>query len=212
MNYIYDVLLNFNEKFYDFYEWNTNDRIIHIRKIPTFKIQTNQLYEIKNNIIQINKQFLKNINNKTEKFNNGGILKIKYTALFSDGKDVLAVKFNKNGINYMKSDLAIDEQDEIIDIIKFQKEITLEYKTIKKQNNKFFKTRFEIENENYILNELSKIYNKKEIEKLNYIYLECFGKIEPNINKALNKIKKEIIKGNDNFYKIFNIFKINNQK
>ena len=34
MNYIYDILLNFKNKLYDFYDWNINDDITHIRKIP----------------------------------------------------------------------------------------------------------------------------------------------------------------------------------
>ena len=34
MNYIYDILINFNENLYDFYDWNLNDQIDHIRKIP----------------------------------------------------------------------------------------------------------------------------------------------------------------------------------
>lgn len=31
MNYIYDIYLNFNEVAYDFFEWNKNDKITHIK-------------------------------------------------------------------------------------------------------------------------------------------------------------------------------------
>ena len=31
MDYIYDIILNFNEEFYDFYEWKNNDNIINVR-------------------------------------------------------------------------------------------------------------------------------------------------------------------------------------
>lgn len=211
MNYIYDILLNPKSNYYDFFEWNENDSIIHIKKIPAFKVSRKELYDIKNNIVKINETFLNTINNKTETFNKDK-KNYKYTALFSDSKDILAVIFNKNGINKMKSSLTIDEQDEIINIIKFQNQINLKYNLIKKTNINIFKTRFEIENKNKLINEITKIYNNKESEKINYIYLECFGKKERDINKAIDKIKKEIIKGNDNFYKIFNIFKITNQK
>ena len=211
MNYIYDILLNPKSNYYDFFEWNENDSIIHIKKIPAFKVSRKELYDIKNNIVKINETFLNTINNKTETFNKDK-KNYKYTALFSDSKDILTVIFNKNGINKMKSSLTIDEQDEIINIIKFQNQINLKYNLIKKTNINIFKTRFEIENKNKLINEITKIYNNKESEKINYIYLECFGKKERDINKAIDKIKKEIIKGNDNFYKIFNIFKITNQK
>ena len=33
MNYIYDIVLNFNSNNYEFYEWNKNDNIINIRTI-----------------------------------------------------------------------------------------------------------------------------------------------------------------------------------
>ncbi len=209
MNYIYDTYLNFNKVFYDFYEWNHTDKIIHIRKIPIIKIATQDFYNIKNNEIKITKEFLNKINNKAEPFNKSK--ELNYSAIFSDGKDIAAIKFNKNGLNYMKSALYIDEQEEIISIIKKQKEYKIKYKILKRHKN-IFKTRFELENQKYILKELNKIYIKNDYQKINYICLECFRKKEKNINEAIKKIKKEIIKENDNFHKIFNIFKTINQK
>ena len=102
MNYIYDIYLNFNNSFYDFYEWNKRDKIIHIRKIPTIKVSKKDFYNIKYNKIKISKDFLKTIHNKTEQFNNN---KIKYCTIISDEKDIIAIKFDKNGINHMKSSL-----------------------------------------------------------------------------------------------------------
>ena len=46
MNYIYDVVLNYNENLYEFYDWNLNDDIIHIRRIPLIKIKRKSLLEI----------------------------------------------------------------------------------------------------------------------------------------------------------------------
>ena len=53
MNYIYDILLNFNDIYYDFYEWNISDNIEHIRKIPLFKISIKDMITIKNNYIKL---------------------------------------------------------------------------------------------------------------------------------------------------------------
>lgn len=36
MNYIYNIHLNFNKMYFDFYEWNDNDEIIHIKKFLSF--------------------------------------------------------------------------------------------------------------------------------------------------------------------------------
>ena len=46
MNYVYDILLNFNEIGYYFYDWNGNDNILHIRKIPIFKIDSKTLKKV----------------------------------------------------------------------------------------------------------------------------------------------------------------------
>jgi len=50
MNYIYDVVLNFQKEYYDFYDWNKNDNIYHMRKIPILKINSKQLLDIKHKI------------------------------------------------------------------------------------------------------------------------------------------------------------------
>ena len=34
MEYIYDIVLNFNDCYYEFYEWKSTDKIINIKRIP----------------------------------------------------------------------------------------------------------------------------------------------------------------------------------
>ena len=40
MNYYYDIVLNLNEELYEFYEWEENDSIDFIKKIPLFRVST----------------------------------------------------------------------------------------------------------------------------------------------------------------------------
>ena len=47
MNYIYDIVLNFNKEYYYFFEWKKNDSIINIKKIPCFLIDNNTLHNLK---------------------------------------------------------------------------------------------------------------------------------------------------------------------
>ena len=65
MIYIYDILLNFKNNFFDFFEWNKSDDIVHIRKIPIIKIKSEDLFNIKNNCVKIDNSFLEKIENKT---------------------------------------------------------------------------------------------------------------------------------------------------
>ena len=213
MNYIYDVILNFQKEYYDFYEWNKNDNIFHMRKIPIVKISEKQYNEIKNNVVQFHETTIKLFNSKNaERFKQNNITKMKHTIIISTENQAIAIKINKNGVIQFKSSLLPDEQDDVTEIIKFQNETRLEYKIIKNNKINNFKTRFEIENEKFIYNELDKVYKQKNIQKLNYIYLECFNKQEPNIDLAYKKLKSEISKTNENFKKIYNIFKMTKQK
>ena len=43
MNYIYDVVLNFNKEFYEYFEWKKKDNIINIKKIPVFNV-SNEIF------------------------------------------------------------------------------------------------------------------------------------------------------------------------
>lgn len=211
MNYIYDILLNFQKNYYDFYEWNEEDDIYHMRKIPIIKIDDKTFLDIQNNIIKFDKDFLENIP-KAERFKQIGTTKIKNLFIVSNEKKAIGIKLSKDNLITHKSSLLTDEEDDIIELIKPLKEIEINYQIINKENINNFKTRFEIENENYLLNELNKIYNEKDIPKLQYLYLECFNKKEENINKIYNELKKEIIKVGDNFHKLFEIFKLASQK
>lgn len=212
MNYIYDVVLNFRKEYYEFYDWNKNDNIYHMRKIPIIKISSKQLLEIKNNVVKFNEDTFKFLNVKAERFKQSSITKIKHMVIFGDNHETIAIKLNKDGLVHLKSSLLPDEQDDVIEILKFQKETKLNYQIIKTSKVNPFKTRFEVEHEHFIHQELDKIYSQKNIQKLNYLCLECFNVPETNINRAYEKLKKEISKTNDNFQKIYNIFKIIKQK
>ena len=52
MNYIYNIALNFQKNFVDFFEWNLNDNIIYINKIPIFKVSNYDFNNIKNMYVQ----------------------------------------------------------------------------------------------------------------------------------------------------------------
>ncbi len=212
MNYIYDVVLNFQKEYYDFYDWNKSDNIYHMRKIPIIKVNNKQLLDIKNNTVKFNEDTLKYFNIKAERFKQNSIAKIKYTIIIGNEYEAIAIKLNKDRIVHLKSSLLPDEQDDVVEILKFQRETKLNYQIIKKSKINPFKTRFETEHEQFIHKELDEIYRQKNIQKLNYLCLECFNAPETNINRAYEKLKKEINKTNDNFQKIYNIFKIIKQK
>ena len=184
MNYIYDVLLNFNEKYYDFYEWD--EHIIHIKKIPFIKISDEQMNIIYNNKVKIN-----NINLNTF---------IIYCSEF-----VMAIKLNKKGIVIERSSLLFEDSDEVLSENKSIKKLDID---ILKPIKHSLITKEDYDLKKYVIREIEKNINDKNYSFLLYIYYECFNTKETNINKVINKLKR-IIK-EDVFIneKIYNILKL----
>lgn len=200
MNYIYDIYLNLNETLYDFFDWNKNDKLLHVKKIPIININEETLKDLLSNKICINEKLLLHIYNKTEIWNMNS--KINYCALFSDNNTIIAIEFNNKGKSIKKSFLFVDEELEVLEISSKLNEKLIDYKILKKDNN-ILKTRKQIKEEEFINNEIKNM----EDSKLKYIYFECFGKLEQNkkvIKEKLNKISK-----NSKIYKnLYDILKL----
>ena len=200
MNYIYDILLNFKERYYDFYEWNNSDTISHIRKIPMYKIDQKDLFNIKNNNIKLDISFLDKIENKTEMFTNKGVINIKYACLLTDGNSIIGINYKDKKLKI--SSLLIDEELDALEDTYNMDIDKIDY-IVEKINNYELKTRKCIEQEKFLKKELNKIKDK---DKLEYLYYECFDKKETNIDiimKYLSNLNDEKI-----IDKLYNFFKL----
>lgn len=194
MNYVYDILVNLKYPLLDFYEWNSEDSIENIKRLPFYKISTNDLNNFKYHKFKINdfesvKNSIKLFNNKKKTYNG---------ALYTDGNEAIVVCYDKNGISIAKSSLLLDEEEEILNSSNLLGISSIEYEIISKDKINYFKTRKEKEITNFLIKEITKIDN---IDKLNYINYECFNTYD-NISKyeLINKIKSV---WDDKYYKIY---------
>lgn len=186
MTYIYDILLNFNEEYYDFYDWNKSDKIIHIKKIPIYKVDDNVLKDIVNNYIIFDESFLDLIKEKTEVFLKHEIKRLKYSCLLCTNEKILAINMNQKGKVIGISDLLIDEYSELVETLKDCKSIDIKYFVEAKKIYETFKTRSDKSKECFILKEL----NKFKDDELQYIYYEIYLENENNRNKILDCLFK----------------------
>lgn len=203
MIYIYDILLNFKDELYDFYDWNKNDNIIHIRKIPLIKIKEKDLVNIKNNNVKFDEEILNQIKDKTEIFTPKISKKIEYMTLLSDGNYVIGLQIE--GKKIKKSSLLIDEELDILEDVNNLDFMNINYKIINKGINNELKTRKQRETEKFIKKGINKIKNDEE--KLKYLYYECFDKKEENKEKILHKMLNNINNLDVN-KKIYNFLKL----
>ena len=94
MNYIYDIVLNFNKEYYSFYEWNRKDNIINVKKIPLFLVDNECFNIIKYDNVCVSKDFINVIRDKTYTYTRS---KLGPSLLISNNKEVIAIMFNENG-------------------------------------------------------------------------------------------------------------------
>ena len=113
MDYIYDIVLNFHENYYEFYEWKSTDKIINIKRIPIYKISTKDYLNIKNNYTTIDKQSLPKQNKMF---------------LITNGIEVMGLLLDNLGKVIKKSSLIFEESDEIIEDKDLLKLINIKYK------------------------------------------------------------------------------------
>lgn len=214
MNYIYDIVLNLNKgNLFDFYEWRDSDNPEFILKIPLFKVDDETFLDFKNNDIIINKKFLDAIENKTETYSPNCIGIIRYACVFVNFNNAIAIEFDSEGNNYMKSSISIEEESEILDSSKNLKFNLIDYKVKKKiKKEKIFATRSQLEIEKYLIKKISNMKNNNELSKLKYIYYEMYEEKNEDIEKIYNKLLK-IIKNHDyKFIKLNNILNVMENK
>jgi len=190
MTYIYDVTLNFNEILYDFFEWNNSDTLTHVRKIPIFKVSNEVFIDILSNVIKISDTILSKIKDKTDVY---GKKNKSFTACLIRNEDnIIALKFNDEGISKNISNIVVEEELDILEI-KVNTTKIFEYEIIK-QRKTLLTTRYDSMNKTYIEKQLNSLNVDNDSEKIKYLYFEYFGKYITDEKLALNKLKKEFIK------------------
>lgn len=196
MRYIYDIVLNFEKCFFEFYEWEKNDNIINIKKIPVFFVNNETYKIIKHNSVTVNIEFVDKLRDKTFTYNK---IKVGPSCLISNGMEVIGLLFNDKGDVIKKSSLLIDEEEEVleeitdsdvyvIDIVKSRK--------IKKDNF----NRRDSERRDFLINYINKENN---VSNLKYLYYDYFELEENDSNIIKDKLTNEI---KNNWNKKFNSF------
>lgn len=212
MNFIYDIILNFNDELYESFEWEIGDSLLHVKKIPIFRIQKKEYYNIKNNKVVFDKVFLQKIFKQNNVYKSSRVNGEQYISLIAFEEEVIAIKLNNKGEVIQKSHLLIDEERSVLKVVHRLEIDSLNYKILNSDNDHPYLTRKEKEDIRKIINKITELYKNKEQNKLEYLYLECFGKQEKNIDIIFEKLKTEVIKTSETFNKIIDFFELIKQK
>ncbi len=201
MNYIYDIVLNFQNNYYDFFEWRKEDKIVNYSKLPLYKVSNKDLLNLKYNKITVENDLIKKIKESSKS------KKIK--CLVSNGSSTIALLFDDNGNLLKRSSLIFEEEEEANDYAKKLPITNIKYKENIKVNitNKL---RIEIEKKDTLIEYINNTTNPLTLK---YLYFEYFDKECNNINTIKSELLKEINKDwtikQNNLYNIINIFNKN---
>ena len=182
MQYYYDVLGNFSEYILKFYEWESNDDIVNIKKIPFIKISKEDMRVLLSySVILEMDNIVKNNKDKTNYL------------LFSTGCDALMVELNQEGKIIYYSSLLIEDELEVNELAHSMNTIKLKFKVLDKikilsdyrQGEKA---------KNLIFHELKKIKDNDNKDECLYYYYEWFHVSTDDYDKAIKKMFLEIKK------------------
>ena len=109
MNYIYDIVLNFQDNYYNFFEWNRKDNVKNILKIPLYRVTDKDIINLKYNNIKIDNNLLNKIKKDNKNYK-------KIICLVSNGKITIGLLFNDEGYLIKRSSLIFEEEEEANEI------------------------------------------------------------------------------------------------
>ena len=205
MNYIYDVVLNFNKHYYEFFEWKKTDKIMNVKKIPAFKVSCDDLRDLKFNEIKLNKKFIDKIFQLTLFYNKKD--NYDYMCLVSSCNEAIGLMFDKEGNIIKRSSLVFDEEEEVNEEVYNNDLIELDYEKniYKKQENI---SRIDREKKEILLKFLNSLNEEKDCSILKYIYYDYFEKEEDDIKKIRKEILKELNSNSNNMNKLYELVKV----
>ena len=212
MNYYYDIILNWKEdKAYEFYEWNDTDYLELIKKIPLIKVKHKVLLDIIMNNIKVNIPLLETLEDKTLVSAKKNFKRIEYASLFTDGKNVIAIEFNHEGKSISRSNLLIEDELNVLEVIYGMKETNFDYEIVNKlEENK--EVRQVKEAKKLILLEINNLYKNKEKDKLRYLYYEYKKENIEDIDYIYESITNDLNKFNQDILKLYYIIKLSYHK
>lgn len=213
MNYYYDIILNWQEKqTYEFYEWNDFDNLELIKKIPLFKVKHKVFLDILENNIKVSNEFLEMIQDKTLVSTKKVFKKITYACLFTDTKNVIALEFNDKGISICRSNLLVDDELNVLEVIYGMKETIIEYE-VQDKILPSHELRQIKEAKNLILIEMNSLIEQKDLAKLKYLYYEYKHIALNDINEIYKRIINELENNfNEQTLKLYYIIKLSYHK
>lgn len=207
MYYYYDVLLNFgiDGELYEFYEWEEEDNVEFIKKIPLFRVSLDCLKDTLKYKTKFDSSLVEQIKEKTIVKRSTESLN---TFLISDSKNTLALEVNEEGKVISRSKLLPSDELNISEVMFTMRESTLHYEKLEKYPS-ITTLRQERKIKKLIQQEIDTLYEENNTSKLKYLYYEWFNKNNDNIEEIYKEMASSLQKEyNDNLSIVYDFIKL----
>ena len=81
MTYIYDIALNFQDNYYQFFEWNKHDKIKNLSKLPIYHVTDEDILNFKNNKVKVDISTIQKFKEENAKRGTEGIVSGKDSSI-----------------------------------------------------------------------------------------------------------------------------------
>ena len=187
-----------------FYEWEDDDVLDYIKKIPLIQVTTKILKDLVNYNFMVDKDFLASIYNKT-KLKSGFL---EYAVLFVSKNGALVAEFSQDGSSIARSYLQVGDECHIQDILYTLPIDKLNYKITTKITESRAIRKEEIIKK-FINLELNTLYKNKDWEKIVFLYNEWFLKTKSNVAEMVQDMQNKLKSGiTDVEVKIYELIKL----
>lgn len=195
MNYAYNIKINLKKDLINFYEWDNLDKIKILKKVSLYKINNKIYNDIINNVIIVNNNFLKKLDENN-------------ICIFCTKLDTICIKFNKNGKTDKISKLDLVDERDILDSSIKNKINNFKYKITNTKINYSYNTRNENRIKKYLIKYIENEKNNKEL--IEYLYYEWFNKEKhekDTYQKLINSVYEKYNEKHNKLYKIVELIK-----
>lgn len=190
MQYYYDVLANLDTVYWKFYEWETTDSILAIKKIPLIRVSEKDLETMLEYNVEFDPNWIINYTKKTIIKNQ----KEKESCiLFSSVKQNIILEITETGQVISRSLLLVEDEIECMEVALALEEEKIPFKKKEKLEN-FKEFRQAKKEKDMIQIELNTLKKTKNQKKCSYLYYEWFGELQEDLNKMLEKMERELKK------------------
>lgn len=190
MHYYYDVLANLDVCLWDFYEWESADSIIALKKVPLVRVSEKDLKNFLQYQITFDSSWIQNFLQKTVVKNQkerGNCI------LFSSTKNNILFEIDEKGMVLSRSKLLMEDENNCNEVSFAIKEENVPYKMLNKLS-KGKELRQASKEKHLIEVELKTLASENNVKKCTYLYYEWFGIVEDHLDVMIDKMTKELKK------------------